>query len=245
MYSGGVAIHEKQTLFLIDNVTDGFSLHSMESGNLVRSYPTKPTISKAKQVAFGEKGAIVIGGGEDGKAHIFDRKSGTRLQCLQHAKEGLVQTIAVCSKGLIHCRLAQLHPGYDGSGHSIIITATSSSVPNPTIAIWKRSYRKIESAPATHKNGAVREERAFPTFNEVFTTIVRLLLVSILLAVLINVMVCDVWANKIACMLITLPTSLRTNGKTGLTILPHSYLAQGWRDSSRSRRRSQRGTHLL
>lgn len=104
-------MHEKNPIFLIDNVTDGFSLHSVESGHLIRSYPTKPSIPKAKQVAFGEKGAIVVGGGEHGSAYVFDRKQGTRLQCLQHGKEGLVQTIAVRTGCLTSRIYIQLHTG--------------------------------------------------------------------------------------------------------------------------------------
>lgn len=72
-------IHEKQLVFLIDNVTDGFSLYSMESGHLIHSYPTKPSIPKAKQVAYREKGVIVVGGGDQGLAYIFDCKQ--KLDC--------------------------------------------------------------------------------------------------------------------------------------------------------------------
>ena len=88
-------MHEKQSVFLIDNVTDGLSLHSVETGHLIRSFPTKPSIPKSKDVAFGEKGTIVVGGGDRGSVYVFDRKQGTQLQKLQHAREGMVQSIAV------------------------------------------------------------------------------------------------------------------------------------------------------
>ena len=94
-FSGGVALHEKQPLFLINNVTDGFSMHDIESSSLIQSYSTKLTVSNPKQVAFGEKGTIVVGGGECGEVHIFNHKSGGLVQKLQHANKGLVQMIAV------------------------------------------------------------------------------------------------------------------------------------------------------
>ncbi|KAI9459800.1 WD40-repeat-containing domain protein [Boletus coccyginus] len=77
---GGVALHEKQSTFVIDNVTDGFSLHNVESGNLLLS---------------GENGAMVIGGGDRGEVYVFDRKTGTLVQALRHADKGLVQSIGV------------------------------------------------------------------------------------------------------------------------------------------------------
>ena len=94
-FSGGVVLHEKQPLFLIDNVTDEFSMHDVESGSLIWSYSMKLVVSKPKQVAFGEKGAIVVRGRECGGVHIFDCKSGGLVQKLQHANKGLIQTIAV------------------------------------------------------------------------------------------------------------------------------------------------------
>ena len=88
-------MHEKQAVFLINNVTDGLSLHSVETGHLIRSFPTKPTIPKSKDVAFGERGAIVVGGRDCGSVYVFNSKQGTQLQKLQHAPEGMVQSIAV------------------------------------------------------------------------------------------------------------------------------------------------------
>ena len=46
-------MHEKQSVFLIDNITDGLSLHSVETGHLIRSFPTKPSILKSKDVRIG------------------------------------------------------------------------------------------------------------------------------------------------------------------------------------------------
>ena len=88
-------MHEKQAVFLIDNVTNGLSLHSVETGHLIQSFPTKLSVPKSKDVAFGERGAIVVGGGDRGSVYVFDRKQGTQLQKLQHAPEGMAQSIAV------------------------------------------------------------------------------------------------------------------------------------------------------
>ena len=105
-------MHEKQAVFLIDNVTDGLSLHSVETGHLIRSFPTKPSVPKSKDVAFGEKGAIVVGGGDRGSVYVFDRKQGIQLQKLQHAPEGMVQSVAVRPWQLMKMQgNTQLRPG--------------------------------------------------------------------------------------------------------------------------------------
>ena len=55
-------MHKKNLIFLIDNVTDGFSLYSVESSYLIHSYPTKlSSPNKVKQITFREKGVIMGG----------------------------------------------------------------------------------------------------------------------------------------------------------------------------------------
>ncbi|KAF8835327.1 hypothetical protein BDN67DRAFT_984694 [Paxillus ammoniavirescens] len=118
---GGVALHDKQLVFTINTVTDSFSLHSVETRNLIQS--TRPTVCKPKQVAFGEKGSVIIGGGESGVVYIFDRKTNNPIQILCHANEGLIQTIVVC----------------DGERETTIVAGTSNIATEPTISIWRHA----------------------------------------------------------------------------------------------------------
>ncbi|KAG2109490.1 hypothetical protein BD769DRAFT_1301006, partial [Suillus cothurnatus] len=52
-----------------------------------------PSISVPKQVAFGAKGRLVVGGSDNGLVYIFERKFGKLLETLHHSNAGLVQTI--------------------------------------------------------------------------------------------------------------------------------------------------------
>ncbi|KAG6374558.1 hypothetical protein JVT61DRAFT_3905 [Boletus reticuloceps] len=156
-------------MFLIDNITDRFSLHSVESGHLICSYPTKPTVAKVKQVAFGEKRAIVIGGGDQGLVYIFYRKQSNQLQCLQHGKEGMVQMIAV----------------HNVETHTTIIAATSRNLPNPSISIWKHKHHKPENSSTMSKQAEA--QHAIHTLNTIFTMV----FLAVLMVLLINAAVHD------------------------------------------------------
>lgn len=85
----------RQTSFIIDNATDGFSLHDTESGNIIRSFATKPTRSYPKQVALADRECLVVGGGERGTIHVFEKSTGEKLQELQHGRSGMVQAVTV------------------------------------------------------------------------------------------------------------------------------------------------------
>lgn len=81
---------------MVDNVTDGFDLHQTDDGAFVRTFSTGVATRRVpKQVAFTEDSQVVVGGSDHGSVYVFDRKSGTRLDVLQHSSSGLVQTIAV------------------------------------------------------------------------------------------------------------------------------------------------------
>lgn len=62
----------------------------------MRTFETRPPmIVRAKQVAFGEEGAIVVGGSDHGRVYVFETSSGNVLQALQHSKASMVQTVTV------------------------------------------------------------------------------------------------------------------------------------------------------
>jgi hypothetical protein len=68
----------------------------METGTCIRAFPTnRPKMTVPKQVAFAEDSKVVVGGSDHGVLYVFDRRSGSRLDVLRHASEGLVQTITV------------------------------------------------------------------------------------------------------------------------------------------------------
>ena len=54
----------------------------MDNGICIRTYDTKPKKTYPKQVAIMEEGTKVIGGGDDGLVHVFDRTSNELLQAL-------------------------------------------------------------------------------------------------------------------------------------------------------------------
>ncbi|KAG1739236.1 hypothetical protein EDD22DRAFT_851988 [Suillus occidentalis] len=96
---GHAAVNLKRGIFVVDNVTDGFTMYRLEDEGEepVRTFTTAvPSMSVPKQVAFGEEGRVVAGGSDNGLVYIFDRKAGELLETLRHANGGLVQTIA-CS----------------------------------------------------------------------------------------------------------------------------------------------------
>ncbi|KAG1767309.1 WD40-repeat-containing domain protein [Suillus placidus] len=119
---GHAAVDAPQTLFLIDNVMNGFSLHQLEDGACLRTYNTNPVKTFPKQVVFGEQATLVVGGSDTGAIHIFDKNEGRVKQVLQHADRGQVQTVTT----------------YDSTHHSLIFGATSTNDSEPTISIWCR-----------------------------------------------------------------------------------------------------------
>ena len=71
-----MAINYDHGNFAMDNVTEGFSLYSLEDMKFLCEYPTgKPTKWFSKQVKFGEEGQILVGGSNH-SIYVFDRKTG-------------------------------------------------------------------------------------------------------------------------------------------------------------------------
>ncbi|KAG1826395.1 WD40-repeat-containing domain protein [Suillus variegatus] len=87
------SVDNAQTLFLIDNVMNGFSLHQLDDAMCIRSYNTNPVKTFPKQVVFGEKTDMVVGGSDAGVIYVFDKNEGTLKQVLKHADKARVQTV--------------------------------------------------------------------------------------------------------------------------------------------------------
>lgn len=94
--SGHAAFATSGSYFVVDNTDTGFDLRKVETGSLVRTFETPPAqFARPKQVAFGEEGAVVVGGSDHGAVYVFETATGGTLQTLQHTKGGMVQTVSV------------------------------------------------------------------------------------------------------------------------------------------------------
>jgi WD40 repeat protein len=143
--SGHAVVDAPQTLFLIDNVMNGFSLHRLEDGACIRTYNTNPTKTFPKQVVFGEQATLIVGGSDAGTIHIFDKNEGTLRQVLQHADRGRAQTVTVRHfHQLMECE-SDRYKTYDSVHHSLIFGATSTNDAEPTISIWCRKRATLPS----------------------------------------------------------------------------------------------------
>ncbi|KAG2739765.1 WD40 repeat-like protein [Suillus brevipes Sb2] len=124
---GHASVDAGQTLFLMDNVMNGFSLHRLDDAVCIRTYNTNPVKTFPKQVVFGGKATLVVGGSDTGVIYVFDKNEGTLKQVLQHADTGRVQTVTT----------------YDGIHRSLIFGATSVNDAEPTISIWCRKQDSV------------------------------------------------------------------------------------------------------
>ncbi|KAG2079479.1 WD40-repeat-containing domain protein [Suillus discolor] len=127
-HNAGPLIHASvditQTLFLIDNVMNGFSLHRLDDGVCIRTYNTNPVKTFPKQVMFGENTDVVVGGSDAGVIYVFDKNKGTLKQVLKHANKARVQTVTT----------------YDDAHYSVIVGATSQNDAEAIISVWSRQW---------------------------------------------------------------------------------------------------------
>ncbi|KAG1728480.1 WD40-repeat-containing domain protein [Suillus occidentalis] len=135
---GHAAVNLKRGIFVVDNVTDGFTMYCLEDEGEepVRTFTTAvPSMSVPKQVAFGEEGRVVAGGSDNGLVYVFDRKAGELLETLHHANGGLVQTIVTRDLNG-RCTITSISPA-QGRG-------------NTTIKLWTYDYapRKASKTPS-------------------------------------------------------------------------------------------------
>ena len=91
-----MAINYDRGNFIVNNVTEGFSLYLLEDMRFLREYPTgKPTKRFPKQVEFGKEGRVLVGGSDHGTIYVFDRKTGLVMDTLRHEDDGLSQIVTV------------------------------------------------------------------------------------------------------------------------------------------------------
>jgi hypothetical protein len=137
-----------------DNANDGFNVHRLDDGAYIRTLHTDvETKSLPRQVAFAEETRVVVGGSCNGVVYVFDRKTGTRLEILRHAKGGLIQTIAVRAldtrTGTWLTDTTQTH---ERDGVNTIFSASSQSCDDISIAVWQYGRRK--GKPSDSRSGS-------------------------------------------------------------------------------------------
>ena len=82
----------------------GFNLHDIEDSTYIWTFPTGTLIRRhPKQVAFGEKGNVIMGGSDHGIVYVFDWMTGNKMVKLRVAEQGMVQTVAVGAYNMTYC----------------------------------------------------------------------------------------------------------------------------------------------
>ncbi len=84
----------------IDNGETGFDVCDINKCGLIRHFDLKTNAFNARlptQVAFAEKGGVIVGGTDHGVAYVFDRRTGALVDTLYHALDGdtFVRTVSV------------------------------------------------------------------------------------------------------------------------------------------------------
>ncbi|KAG2365320.1 hypothetical protein BDR07DRAFT_1374402 [Suillus spraguei] len=166
--SGHTAVDAPQTLFLIDNVVNRFSLHCLEDGACIHTYNTNPVKTFPKQVVFRDWATLVVGGSDTGTIQIFDKNDGALKQVLQHTDRGQVQTVT--------------YKMYDSLKHSLIFGATSTNDVKPTISIW---CRKCATSPSDRPLGS--EVKNF------IRRIIQLAIAMVTIAYVSNMLIEHLW----------------------------------------------------
>ena len=126
---GDAAFNEEDNLIAVDNTLDGFDLHTLNNGAYIRTLPTSAVVPPRfpRRVTFGEMGSVVVGGGNDGKITVFDKRTGATLDTLQHGPECRgSQTVTVSEYDRI---ILMLHY----SRHLPIVAPTSLRAPQRMI----------------------------------------------------------------------------------------------------------------
>jgi hypothetical protein len=95
IFSGDAAVIAKHSLFCVDDPIEGISLHRLDSGARVRTYPIAVTKSiRPRQVAFAEGCSKIVSGSDHGIVYVFDRE-GSTAEKLKIESEDWIQTVMV------------------------------------------------------------------------------------------------------------------------------------------------------
>ncbi len=87
---------EFQKNVVIDNMSTGFDVYALQRSTPAHSFEVPTGRRYTREVVFGEKGAVIVGGSDHGKVYVFDLKSSTLAQLITHGKHtSLIQAIIV------------------------------------------------------------------------------------------------------------------------------------------------------
>ena len=74
----------------------GFDVYALQCSTPAHSFEIPTGRRYIRNVAFGEKGAVIVGGSDHGKVYVFDLKSSIPAQLITHGKPtSLIQAIIV------------------------------------------------------------------------------------------------------------------------------------------------------
>ncbi|KDR65390.1 hypothetical protein GALMADRAFT_148734 [Galerina marginata CBS 339.88] len=118
---GNVDVDDSQRNMVIDNMNGGFDVYSMQRSTPAQSFEIPTERRYTRDVVFGEKGTLIVGGSDHGRVYIFDLKSSTPAEVITHGKsESLIQAIITQSSEDRH----------------LIISGSSDN--NSSICIWQK-----------------------------------------------------------------------------------------------------------
>ena len=123
--------------FIVNTCAGGFNLHEIDDCEYVRNFPTGTPIRRhPKQMTFGKKGQVVVGGSDHGIVYVFDRMTGNKLDKLKVAERGMVQTVAVGPPNNVSCNRLNMLQTHSREGIHAIVAATSNMRMPSTIKVW-------------------------------------------------------------------------------------------------------------
>ena len=71
-FSGNVDVDESQKNVVIDNISTGFDVYALQRSSVAHSFEVPTGRRYIRDVAFGEKDAVIVGGSDHGKIYVFD-----------------------------------------------------------------------------------------------------------------------------------------------------------------------------
>ena len=77
-------------------MSTGFDVYTLQRSTPAHSFEIPAGRRYTRDVVFGEKCAVIVGGSDHGKVYVFDLKSSTPVQLITHGKPtSLIQAVIV------------------------------------------------------------------------------------------------------------------------------------------------------
>jgi hypothetical protein len=143
-----VAVYDRN--FVVDNAEDGYDFYRLDNNcTFIQSYITRLSILRQpNEVVFAEEGEAVVGGSDHGAVYVFGVHTGAQLDVIQHEKDAMVQTIAVCSMTLLKQPDTDNYQTVDLKDGGMIAAGSSGCDPGKQkISLWRRDNGRETSKP--------------------------------------------------------------------------------------------------